>query len=78
MPGEKMVEIWGREVWRLNEGLRVATLNEELLFLEFESPEEANRVLVSGRRNFRGGALQLERLNPYSGCIRSKGSAQEE
>ena len=77
-PGEKMVEIWGREVWRLNEGLRVATLNEELLFLEFDSPEEANRVLVSGIRNFRGRVLQLERWNPYYGCIRNKGSAQEE
>ena len=77
-PREKMVEIWGREVWRLNEGLRVATLNEELLFLEFESPEEAKQVLESGRRNFRGGELQLERWNPYSECIRSKGSAQEE
>ena len=77
-PGEKMVKIWGREVWRLNEGLRVATLNEELLFLEFDSQEEANRVLVSGRRNFRGRVLQLERWNPYYGCIRNKGSAQEE
>ena len=77
-PGEKMVEIWGREAWRLNEGLRVATLNEELLFLEFDSPEEANRVLVSGRRNFRGRVLQLERWNPYYGCIRNKGSTQEE
>ena len=77
-PGEKMVEIWGREVWRLNEGLRVATLNEEHLFLEFESLEEANRILVSGRRNFRGRVLQLERWNPYYGCIRNKGSAQEE
>ena len=45
IPEEKMVEIWGREVWRLNEGLRVATLNEELLFLEFKSPEEEKRVL---------------------------------
>ena len=78
IPGEKMVEIWGREVWRLNEGLRVATLNEELLFLEFKSPEETKRVLESRRRNFKGGELQLERWNPYSGCIRSKGSAQEE
>ena len=77
-PGEKMVEIWGREAWRLNEGLRVAILNEELLFLEFESQEEANRVLVSGSRNFRGRVLQLERWSPYYGCIRNKGSAQEE
>ena len=53
IPEEKMVETWVREVWRLNEGLRVATLNEDLLFLEFESLEEVKRVLESGRRNFK-------------------------
>ena len=76
-PAEKMVETWVREAWRLNEGLRVATLNEDLLFLEFESPEEAKWVLESGKRNFKGGVLQLERWNPDSGCIRRKGLAQE-
>ena len=78
IPTEKMVETWVREAWRLNKGLRVVTLNEDLLFLEFESPKETKWVLESGRRNFRGGALQLERWNPYSGCIRRKGSTQEE
>ena len=78
IPTEKMVEGWVREAWRLNEGLRVATLNEDLLFLEFESPEEAKWVLESGRRNFKGGVLQLEPCNPNSGCIRRKGSTQEE
>ena len=58
--------------------MRVATLNEDLLFLEFESPEEVKWVLESRRRNFREGVLQLELWNPYSGCIRRKGSAQEE
>ena len=67
-----------REAWRLNEGLRVAHLNEGILFLEFESSVEAKRVLESGRRNFRGGILQLERWDPYYGCIRRKGSAQVE
>ena len=75
---EKMFETWVREVWRLNEGLRVAPLNEDLLFLEFESPMEAKRVFESRRRNFREGVLQLERWNPYSGCIRRKGYVQEE
>ena len=75
---ENMFEAWVREVWGLNEGLRVVPLNEDLLFMEFESSVEAKRVLESGRRNFRGGVLQLERWNPYSGCIRRKGSAQEE
>ena len=75
---ENMFENLFREAWRLNEGLRVAPLNEDLLFLEFESAVEAKRVLESGRRNFRGGILQLERWDPYSGCIRRKGSAQVE
>ena len=57
--------------------MRVVTLNEDLLFLEFESPEEAKWVLESGRRNFRGRVLQLERWNPDAGCIRRKGSVQE-
>ena len=71
---KKMVETWVREAWRLNEGLRVATLNKDLLFLEFESPEEAKWVLELGRRNFRGEVLQLERWNLDFGCIRRKGS----
>ena len=75
---ENMFETLFREAWRLIEGLRVAPINEGLLFLEFESSVEAKRVLESGRRNFRGGILQLERWNPYSGCIRRRGSAQEE
>ena len=58
--------------------MRVATLNEDLLFLGFESPEEAKWVLESGRRNFKGGVLQLEPWNPDSRCIRRKGSTQEE
>ena len=76
--GENMFENLFREAWRLNEGLRVAPLNEDLLFLEFESAVEAKWVLESGRRNFRGGFLQLERWDPYSGCNRRKGSAQVE
>ena len=75
---ENMFENLFREAWRLNKGLRVAPLNEDLLLLEFESVGEAKRVLESGRRNFRGGILQLERWDPYSGCIRRKGSAQVE
>ena len=75
---ENMFENLFGEAWRLNEGLRVAPLNKDLLFLEFESAVEAKRVLESGRRNFRGGILQLERWDPYSGCIGKKGSAQVE
>ena len=65
------------EAWRLNKEMKLAALNEDLLFLEFNSPEKAKWVYESGRRRFRGGVLQLEWWSPESGCIRSKGSVQE-
>ena len=57
--------------------MKLATLNEDLLFLEFNSPEEAKWVLESGRRSFKGGVLQLERWSPESGCIRRRELVQE-
>ena len=52
-------------------------LNEDLLFLEFDSPEEARWVLDSGRKSFKGGFLQLECWRPESSCIRHTGAVQE-
>ena len=77
VPAAKEVEAWVRDAWRLNEDVMLAVLNEDLLFLEFDSPEKAKWVLESGRRSFKGGVLQLERWSPESGCIRRKGSVQE-
>ena len=77
IPTAKEVEAWVRDAWRLNEDVMLAVLNEDLLFLEFDSPEKAKWVLESGRRNFKGGVLQLERWSLESGCIRRKGSVQE-
>ena len=77
IPTVKEVEAWVREAWRLNGGVMLAILNEDLLFLEFNSPEEAKRVLESGRRSFKGGVLLLERWSPGSECIRRKGLVQE-
>ena len=76
-PTVEELEVWFSEVWRLNEEMKLAALNEDLLFLEFNSPEKAKWVYESGRRRFRGGVLQLEWWSPESGCIRSKGSVQE-
>ena len=45
------------EAWRLNEDVMLVVLNEDLLFLEFDSPEKAKWVLESGRRSFKGGVL---------------------
>ena len=76
-PAAKEVEAWFRDAWRLNEDVMLAFLNEDLLFLEFDSPEKAKWVLESGRRSFKGGVLQLDRWSPEFGCIRRKGSVQE-
>ena len=77
VPAAKEVEAWVRDAWRLNEDVMLAVLNEDLLFLEFDSPEKAKWVLESGRRSFKGGVLQLEQWSPESDCIRRKGSVQE-
>ena len=78
MVEKNLCESMFREAWRLKEGLRVASLNEDLFLLEFGSLVEARRVLESGRRNFRQGMLQLEKWDPYSGCTRRKGGTQVE
>ena len=56
-PAAKEVEAWFRDAWRLNEDVMLAVLNEDLLFLEFDSSEKAKWVLESGRRSFKGGVL---------------------
>ena len=71
------MEIWFRDAWRLNEEVLLAALNEDLFLLEFDSLEKAKWVLESGRRSFKGGALQLEWWSPESGCIRRKDLEQE-
>ena len=76
-PRVEELEVWLRETWRLNEGLKLDVLNKDLLILEFNSPEKAKWVLESGRRSFKGGVLQLDWWSPESGCLRSKGSMQE-
>ena len=55
----------------------IAALNEDLFLLEFDSPEKAKWVLDSGRRSFKGGALQLEWGSPESGCLRRKDLGRE-
>ena len=76
-PRAEELETWFRAAWRLNEEVRIMGLNEDLLFLEFNSPEKAKWVLESGRRSFKGGVLQLDWWSPETGCIRSTGVVQE-
>ena len=76
-PTTEELEAWFRDAWRLNEEVKLVVLNEDLLFLEFNSSEKAKWVLESGRRSFKGGVLQLDWWSPESGCIRRKGLVQE-
>ena len=76
-PAAKVMEVWFREAWRLNGEVLLVALNEDLFLLEFDSPEKAKWVLESGRRSFKGGALQLEWWSPESGCIRLKDLVRE-
>ena len=71
------LETWLRVAWRLNEGLMITFLKEDLMLLKFKSPEEARWVLESGRRCFGGGRLQLDWWSPETGCIRSRGLVRE-
>ena len=76
-PAAKEMEVWFRDAWRLNEEVMLADLNEDILLLEFDSPEKAKWVLESGRRSFKGGVLQMDWWSLESGCIRRKDLVQE-
>ena len=75
--GIEELETWFREVWSLNKEVKLTGLNEDLMLLEFNSPERAKWVLESGRRSFKGGRIQLDWWSPESGCTRSRGVGQE-
>ena len=72
VPSVKEVESWAKVVWRLNGGLTVAYLNNDLMSFEFEEAADATYVLEGGHRSFRGGSLFLERWSPDSGCVKRK------
>ena len=76
-PTAKVMEVWFKDAWRLNEEVELTVLNEDLLMLEFDLPEKAKWVLESGRRNFKGGVLQLDWWRPEAGCLRRKDSIKE-
>ena len=44
------MEAWAKKVWRLKGSLMVAFMNQDLMFLEFTNPNEAEWILESGRR----------------------------
>ena len=76
-PRTEELETWFRDAWRLNKEVMLTVLNEDLMLLEFNSPEEAKWVIESGRRSFKGGRIQLDWWSPETGCIRSRGVVRE-
>ena len=58
--GTEELESWFRDAWRLNSKVMLTDINEDLMLLEFNSPEKAKWVLESGRRSFKGGRIQLD------------------
>ena len=71
------LETWAKVAWRLKGNVGFTYLNQDLLFLEFDFPDEAKRVLELGKRSFKGDFLQLEWWNPTIKCVSRKDQAKE-
>ena len=66
------VEDWAKRAWRLKGSVVFYPLNQNLLFIEFDSSEEANWVMENESRIFRGEEMNLEWWNPSIGCTGRK------
>ena len=67
-PDMQAFESWGRSVWNTKGGVKFSRLGGPLLLIEFETKEEAERVLLRGHRWFKESFLSLERWDPKVGC----------
>ena len=71
------MEAWAKKAWRLKGNMSFHPLNQNLFFMGFDLTEEADWVMENGSQICRGEAMLLERWNPSTGCMRSKGQYQE-
>ena len=55
----------------------IVFLNQDLLYLEFDSLNETRRVLETGKRSFRNDFLQLKWWDPSVGCVSKKDQVKE-
>ncbi|RVW54310.1 hypothetical protein CK203_068498 [Vitis vinifera] len=67
-PDMQAFESWGRSVWNTKGGVKFSRLGGPLLLIEFETKEEAEKVLLRGHRWFKESFLNLERWDPKVGC----------
>ncbi|RVX05974.1 hypothetical protein CK203_018807 [Vitis vinifera] len=63
----KKLWIGMRSCWAGN--LWLSNVRENLMLLEFEFEDEAERVFSSGIRSFRGRSFRLEKWKPSVGCL---------
>ena len=61
---------WGKPQWNLQGEMSIKKLLEGSFLLEFESKEEAERVLKRGVRCFENKMLMIEKWKPDLGCFR--------
>ena len=61
---------WGKHQWNLQGELNIKKLLAGSFLLEFESQEEAERVLKRGVRCFENKMLMLEKWKPDLGCFK--------
>ncbi|RVW87132.1 Uncharacterized protein, chloroplastic [Vitis vinifera] len=61
---------WAKNTWLLEGNLWLSNMRENLLFLEFEFADEAERVLNLGEKSFRGRSFHLEKWKPSVGCLK--------
>ena len=66
------LEAWAKRAWRLKGNVLFYTLNQNLLYMEFNSAEEAKWVMENGSRIYRGDVIHLEWWNPSDGCVGRK------
>ena len=69
---------WGKHQWNLQGEISIKKLLAGSFLLEFESKEEAMRVLKRGVRCFENKMLMIEKWKPDLGCFRVGSLARKE
>lgn len=68
---------WGVHRWNLKGGLRVLSMERYLVLFDFDSKEEAERVLQRGSHQYKEQLLFLKRWGPKVGCISNMEEVKE-
>ena len=68
IPGVEAVRSWATTQWNIRSSLAVVNLGRGLWLFEFESKEEADRVLMFGKRRFGTNLIHLRSWGEDLGC----------